>query len=117
MNDEKNELPVAINRPTSITIICGFGFIGSLCAVAIFFLGSVSSMGAWYPPFLATSIVVGLVSFVGLWKMKRWGAFWYLALSLINQVVLLAMGKWSIIALILPAIVLAVVLPQFKKLR
>ena len=43
---------------------------------------------------------------VGLWKMKKWAAYTYIGLTAANQIVLLVMGVWSIMALIIPAIVI-----------
>ncbi len=74
------------------------------------------NIGAWYPPFLAFSAVVGFICMVGLWKMRKWSVFAYTGFCLVNQVVLLAMGHWSIFALLLPGIAIAIMFSQLSKM-
>ena len=53
---------------------------------------------------------------IGSWKMKKWAAYTYTALFVINQFVLLSMGVWNILALLLPAVVVAIALTNVKKM-
>jgi hypothetical protein len=48
--------------------------------------------------------------------MKKWAAYGYTGLSLLNQVILLALGLWSIPALILPAIFAVICLMNLSKM-
>lgn len=43
---------------------------------------------------------------LGLWMMKKWAVYTYAGLVALNQIVFLAMGIWSTMALIVPAIVI-----------
>lgn len=108
------------NRPVAITVICIIGFIGALLSIPILMrvlsaepIGGVTLPG-WYAPYLALSIVVGLISMIGLWMMKKWGAILYAVLFLVNQVVLFSAGLWNPLALIVPLIVIAVAFSQFS---
>jgi len=74
------------------------------------------SIGAWYPPCLAISAVIGLVCMIGLWMMKKWSIILYTAFVVVNQLVMLAMGAWNVLALLIPAIVIVVGLSQFSKM-
>jgi len=49
--------------------------------------------------------------------MRRWALYLYTAVFVINQVVLLAMGVWSIMALIIPAIVVGIGFYYFSRMR
>jgi hypothetical protein len=73
-------------------------------------------IGAWYPPYLAVSSIIGLTTIIGVWNMKKWAAYGYTGLSLLNQVILLALGLWSIPALILPAIFAVICLMNLSKM-
>jgi hypothetical protein len=95
-------------RPGIITAICVIGFIGVVATVPLVFSDISKQIGAWYPPCLAVSAIVGLVCMIGLWQMKKWSIITYTAFFGINQVVLLASGLWNIFALILPGIVIAI---------
>ena len=75
------------------------------------------TIGAWYPPYLAFSAVVGFVCMFGLWKMRKWAVFTYTGFCLVNQVVLLAMGGWNIFALLIPGIYIAIMFSQVTKMR
>jgi len=103
-------------RPISITVICVIGFIGSLIAVPLIFTPIAQQIGAWYPPYLGFSAVIGMVCMVGLWMMKKWAAYTYTGFVALNQVVLLAMGVWNIMALLIPVIVIFFALKNVSKM-
>ena len=93
-------------RPTSITVICILGILGALASLPLLFSPIAQDIGAWYPPYLGLSSIVGLVCMIGLWMMKKWAAFTYTGFVVLNQVVLLAMGVWNILALLIPAVII-----------
>ena len=97
MNDEV----VKIKRPVSITVICIIGFTGGIISIPLIFSSNARQIGSWYPPYLALGVIIGLLSMVGLWTMKKWAAFLYIGFVILNQIVLLAMGVWNIMALIM----------------
>ncbi len=101
MNDTTDKA----KRPTAITVICVIGLVGAALVVPMIFSSAAKLVGDWYPPYLAFSGAVGLVCMVGLWMMKKWAAYTYTAFVVLNQFVLLAMGVWTIMALVIPAIV------------
>ncbi len=96
------------SRPVAITVICIIGFIGILPSILLVFSPQATAIGAWYPPFLAFSTIVGLISFIGLWMMKKWGVYLYAALTTCVQVVLLAMGVWNPFTLIIPLVIVII---------
>ena len=105
------------SRPVIITVLCVFGFFGGLFTVPTIFSQVARDIGAWYPSLLALSAVVGFVCMVGLWKMRKWALYAYTGLCVVNQVVLLAIGRWSIFALVLPGIFIAIMFSQISKMR
>lgn len=107
----------SVSRPTAITVICVIGFIGGLVTIPMIFTDVARNIGAWYPPFLAFSAVVGFVCMVGLWKMRRWAVFVYSGFVAFNQIVLLAMGVWNVLALLIPGIVIAIGFTHLSKMR
>jgi hypothetical protein len=104
-------------RPVAITIICVLGFIGAALTIPLIFSGIARAIGAWYPPYLALSAVVGFVCIIGLWKMMKWAVFVYTAFVILNQVVLMTMGIWNIFALVIPAIVIAIGFIYLSKMK
>lgn len=104
-------------RPTSITVICIIGFIGAVFALAMIFSPRAQQIGSWYPPYLAFSAIIGLVCMLGLWTMRKWAALTYTGFVLINQVVLLVMGAWNIIALLVPAIAILFIMKHVSQMR
>lgn len=74
-----NDTPAPSERPIAITIICVLGFIGAALTIPLIFSSAAGAIGAWYPPYLALSAVVGLVCMIGLWKMMKWSVFVYTA--------------------------------------
>jgi hypothetical protein len=109
--------PVVGIRPVAITVVCLLGFVGAAGAIWILASGIARQVGAWYPPFLAFSSIGGAVSFVGLWMMRRWGVILYSGLTLLSQVVLLLAGRWNLLAVALPGIVIAIGFGYFSRMR
>jgi hypothetical protein len=104
-------------RPVPITILCVVCAIGAVFAIPIIFSGVARSIGAWYPPCLALAAVVGAVCTVGFWLMRRWALYLYTAMFVINQIVLLTMGVWTIMSVILPAIAMGIGFAYFSRMR
>lgn len=90
--------------------------IGVLFSIPAAFSVIARAVGAWYPPFLMFTTVVGMVVIYGLWTMKKWGVQLYVGMTLLSQCVLFMMGQWSIFALIFPAIFVAIVASQYNKM-
>ena len=103
-------------RPTAITVMCIIGFIGAAFAIPAVFSDAARAIGDWYPPYLAFSSTVGLVCLIGLWMMKRWSIIAYTALTILNQVVFLAMGIWNVFAVAIPAVVIAIGFSYFNRM-
>ena len=93
------------------------GFIGGLFTIPLIFTDIARNIGAWYPPYLAFSAVVGFVCIVGLWKMRRWAVFSYTGFVALNQIVMLMMDVWKVFALLIPGIVIAIAFTHLSKMR
>ena len=107
----------AQGRPIAITILCVLSAIGVVFVIPVIFTDVARTIGAWYPPYLAVSAVIGAVCTVGFWLMRRWALYLYTAMLVINQIVLLMMGVWTIMALILPAIVVGIGFAYYSRMR
>lgn len=106
-----------VSRPTVVTVLCVIGFIGGLFAIPMVFSDIARKIGAWYPPYLAFSCLVGFVCMVGLWKMRRWAVLTYTGFVALNQIVMFAMGVWSVSVLIIPGIFVGIMFSQISKMR
>lgn len=103
-------------RPTSITVICAIGFVGTLASVPLIFTSISQQIGAWYPPYLAFTAIVSLVCIGCLWMMKKWAAYAYIGFVILNQVALLAMGSWSVKSVAVSAIMVFVALTNINRM-
>ena len=112
VNEKKEEK----KRPTAITVICVLGFIGAAFTIPLIFSDIAGQIGSWYPLYLGLSAIIGLVCMVGLWQMKKWAAYTYTGFVGLNQIVLLTMGVWNVMALLIPAIVVGIALTHLKKM-
>jgi hypothetical protein len=56
------------------------------------------------------------VCMLGLWMMKKWAVYTYIGLIALNQIFLLAMGLWSAMALLMPAVVIFFALKHVSKM-
>lgn len=114
--DQPNESEKMKKRPVAITVICILGFIGAAISIPLIFSNITQQIGSWYPPYLGLSSAVGLLCMFGLWNMKKWAAYTYTALVGLNQIVLIAMGLWSVGALIIPGVVIGIALSNLDKM-
>lgn len=105
-------------RPTAITVVCVLSLLGGLIAVALVatdlagfrdLLGAVSALYPWYPLYLGGSVAIGLISLVGIWRMKLWALKLYAAMFIIGQLISVLMGAWSPISMAIPLIFLVIV--------
>lgn len=104
-------------RPWIITAICIMGFLGALLAIPMMSSDIAQQRGTWFPPYLAFTIVIGLICMVGLWTMKKWGIITYAVFVGINQIVLIAIGGWNIFSLIIPGIVVVIGFSKYKLMK
>ncbi len=111
MTEQPESLPASPSkRPIAMTAICLLSGIGILFTIPLIFSEAATSIGAWYPPFLAASSAVGAACTVGFWLMRKWAVYLYAGLLCLTQIVLLALGAWNTVALLIP---LAVVIIGF----
>ena len=103
-------------RPTAITVICVLGFIGVAFSIPEIFSDFAEGIENWYQLFSVFSIIIGFVCMVGLWHMKKWGAYTYAGFVGLNQIVFLTMEVWDIMTLIIPAIVVCISFTYIKKM-
>jgi hypothetical protein len=104
-------------RPVLITILCIVGFIGLPMTVWLIVSGSAAAVAPWYPLLLGVSGIVGLVCLIGLWMMRRWAVYAYTGFAVINQVIMLAAGLWTPLALIIPAVFIALMFIYLPRMR
>jgi hypothetical protein len=114
--DQPEQLNVSHERPVIITIICVLGFLGAVITIPVIFSDLSKSVASWYPLYLAFAATVGLISMIGLWKMKKWAAYLYTAFVVMNQLLLYSFDVWSFLSFIIPATVVAIALSQLNKM-
>ena len=104
------------SRPIAITIVCILGFLGAAVAIPLVFSQISPNLGSWYPPYLGFSTIVGLITMIGLWKMKKWAVYTYTIFVAINQLVLMSMELWNMSSLFFPAIVVAIAITYLNRM-
>ena len=104
-------------RPIIITVICILGFLGAAITIPLIFSELAKSVATWYPFYLAFAATIGVICMLGLWKMKKWGFYLYVALAIFNQIVMLIKGIWSPYGLMLPVLLILIVANSRKQLK
>jgi len=101
-------------RPGILTAVCIVGFLGTLGAIPLLFSGSTATLGTWYQPVFILGTIVSLVSFIGLWMMKKWGIITYTVAYAVSEMVTVAVGMGNIFQLIVPGIIIAIGFSKYK---
>lgn len=114
----RSSLPPEEGRPLLLGALC---VLGALSAVAALVLGVTGSMaqqvGPLFWPYLAVSAGGTLLAALGLWRLRRWGAWVYLLTSVLDQAALWVMGEWRWSSLAIAVGVLAVCARSWRRLH
>jgi hypothetical protein len=103
-------------RPSSITLISIFGIIGGLLSFYYIFTGGIVGLDVWNTLFLGLIGVVFFICGIGFWLMKKWAVYVYAVFGIIDQILLLLMGRWNIMSLLIPALVVYVGYKNLSKM-
>ena len=113
-------------RPLLITLMCVFfavGIISGLAGLLItpvyeqFVAPMLEQYPSWYRYLMMVNIFTSLACVVGLWLMKRWSVFLYVASAIVNQIAAVSMGEWMVSSLLMPAIVIAIMVKFYSDMR
>ena len=103
-------------RPTVITVICVLIFLSAVVIIPDIFSDYIGEFENWVPLYSGLSCIICIVSIVGLWQMKKWGAYTYAGFVGFKQIFFIVMGEWNIMALIVPAVVVGISLTYIKNM-
>ena len=113
-------------RPLLITLMCVFFAVGIISGLAGLLIPSVyeqfvapmlEQYPSWYRYLMMVNIFTSLACVVGLWLMKRWSVFLYVASAVVNQIAAVSMGEWIVSSLLMPAIVIAIMVKFYSDMR
>lgn len=103
-------------RPSSITLISVIGIISGLLSFYYIFTGGITGLDLWNILFLGLISVVFFICGIGFWFMKKWAVYVYAFFGIIDQIVLLLMGRWNIMSLLIIALVVYVGYKNLSKM-
>lgn len=103
-------------RPAAITVVCVINLLGVLFLLPFLFTVTIPKTGSWHPWYLAAGGLVSLVATAGLWRMKRWAFFTWLAYAAVDQAVLLSNRIWEPASLVIPLVFIAIIAVYYKRL-
>lgn len=104
-------------RGVLITLVCLF--LGISCLINMYIAPSIvaASLGLLYQVSLIIATMITAFATFGIWYMRKWGAFIYIVLTIVNQPLLLFMDKWYPGAAILPGIIIVVLIFKFRDMK
>ena len=108
-------------RPSSITLISVFEIYGGFLLFYFIFSPGIENFvqehGIGGTIFYGFSGLVLFVSGIGFWLMKKWAVYTLIGLALITQVYLLAVGRWNVFSLLIPAVLIFVGYKHLSKMN
>ena len=109
---------LAAERPVAITVCCILGFIGAITSIPLALTESSLELGSWYPVLQICSNLLLGIAMTGLWYMKRWSVYLYVALTVFTLSILVTLaGPGMLAGAILPMIWIAVMLRYFHRMN
>lgn len=115
--DNPSQQSVFITRPMAISIIAGVHIAACIFSLTKNIISPDYTIGPWYPLYFDFCTVLFLISMIGLWKMKKWGYYLFIAVFLVSQLVLRYKGIWSAWMLILPIVLICIFSTYYKKMN
>jgi hypothetical protein len=104
-------------RPPIITVICILKMIGTLVSIFVIFSEEAKLTASWFPAFLTIELLITYVWIWGVWKMRKWGVYTYLAWTFVVEAVLSKIGCWQLSDVVRPAIVLGILFWHIDRMR
>jgi hypothetical protein len=108
-------------RPSSITIISVFEVYGGFLLFWFIFSQGIQSFvqehGVSGTIFYGLSGLILFISGIGFWLMKKWAVYILIGLALITQVYLIAVGRWNVFSLLIPAVLIFVGYKHLSKMN
>jgi hypothetical protein len=108
-------------RPSSITLISIFEIYGGVLLFYFIFSPGIQSFvqerGVGETIFYGFSGLVLIISGIGFWLMRKWAVYTLIGLTLISQAYLLAVGRWNIFSLLIPAVLIFVGYKHLSKMN
>ena len=103
-------------RPSSITLISVFGIISGLLSFYYLFTGGLKGLDVWNTLSIGFFGVVFMVCGFGFWFMKKWAVYMYTVFAIINQIFLLLVGRWNLMALLISVVVVYIGYKNLSKM-
>lgn len=117
MTEEKEIKQNPASAPVLIYIACTLGVLGTVPTLLLRYTELAYMVGRWYLNFLLISSILIWLSLIGVWKLKRLAAFSYILVAAGTEIILFKYNvMWSYTSLIIPVIVTAIMLLNFRKM-
>lgn len=95
-------------RPSSITLIGVLAIYAGLLSFYFVFREDIQGLGLGNTLFFILGGIIFLVCGIGFWMMKKWAVYTYMGFAIIDQIILLLIGRWNLIGLLIAIIVIYV---------
>jgi hypothetical protein len=103
-------------RPIVVTVICIIYFCFVALLIPTFIINS-EGIRSWSFLVVVVYLAITLTCIAGIWKMKKWGVYGFIALTGITLIITIALGNWSLRAFLIPTICSIILLVQSKKME
>jgi hypothetical protein len=117
--DPMNE-SAAKERPPIITLICIVGFLGAVFSLLTINSAFNTALGTTFQTYYAVSLLISIVAYIAMWKMKKWGAVLYCVIAVVHTGVSLQVFHLHfitmLIAIALNVFFIAVLVYHFSKM-
>ncbi len=117
MSEELNFEMKSAKRGKLLTVVSLFLAFGCISSLAMAPSEIAASLGFGYQITLVIAALITGAAAFEIWKNKKWGAYTYITLALVNQPFLLLMGWWNLGALIIPGIIVALLLIKLSTMK
>jgi hypothetical protein len=109
-------------RPILISALCIFGFLSFLFSMSWFFIpfarnSMIQAYGVVFVPVSLLIYILGLIGFIGYWKMKKWGVYTYTTMAVLSIGYSLILGISGIYIYLFPIVTVAVGFANLKKMN
>ncbi|HET9870214.1 MAG TPA: hypothetical protein VFR02_06955 [bacterium] len=100
-----------------LRLACVLGFLKAASNMAVIYSPTIWQVSNAYPAYFVAASTLSVVALGGLWALRRWGLWLYIAYALFAQAVPWMLHRWDSSILVLPAATLAVAAFYYRRLQ
>lgn len=111
----------AKERPALVSLICILGFLGVMSGLLTINSAFNKALGSTFQTYYAGVLLINLIAYIAIWKMKKWGVVLYCVVAVVHTGVSLQVLHFEffitrLLAIAFNVVIIAILIYNFSKM-